>query len=364
VSVRLQAFGFRRLRLEGRGFGSHMLDFQAEPWRGTALTFDAPEYTETPLAHDAEVSRLHRAWVWLTTGAGIIATAVAISTIVSIVLAWTFVSGLHYRDRAEEGRAVLQRILELTALQTGSQSALGCLDVGRGDPLVEMCERTIFANPQTVASANAFVVARLSVLGDALASASEAHSPSAGAVATLRQALQNDPFGIVAHVLAARYGCSPSQCSAFAMLVDTTEVVANLNARTFENLVGRYESSWQAGPTVSVLPGQGPAVAAVSSLPGQGPPVVAPVPGALLNLRSAPAGGSLKGLYVPPASSIPAVSIMTDEPRAPPAQTGSAPTASGSTQRPQASPRSTSRGQSATPVAPPIQLSPNPGNPG
>jgi hypothetical protein len=340
--------------------------FQAEPSRGPALTFSAPEHTESPLAHDAEVSRLRRTWRWLTTGAGIIATAVGFSTIVSIVLAWTFISGLQYRDRAEEGRAVLQRILGLTALQTGSQSALGCLDVSRGDPLEEPCERTIFANPQTVASASAFVVARLSVLGDALAYAGEAHSPSVGAVATLRQALQNDPFGIVAHVLAARYGCSPSQCSAFAMLVDTAEVVANLNARTFENLVGRYESSWQGqgGPAVSALPGQGPAVAAVSSLPGQGPPVVAPVPGALLNMRGAPGAGPRKGLYVPPASSIPAVSIMTDEPRAPPAQTGSSTAGSGSTQHPPASPRSNSRGQSATPVTPPIQLSPNPGDPG
>ena len=340
-----------------------MLDFQAKPSRGTAMTFNAPEYTETPLVQDAEVGRLHRTWVWLMRGPGLIATAVGISTIVSIVLAWTFVSGLHYRDRAEEGRAVLQRILDLTALQTGSQSALGCLDVSRGDPLEEMCERAIFANSQTVASANAFVVARLSVLEDALASASEAHSPSASAIQTLRQALQNDPFGIVAHVLAARYGCSPSQCSAFAMLVDATEVTANLNARTFENLVGRYESGWQAGPAVSALPGQGPAVSAVSSLPGQGPPVVAPVPGALLNFRGAPGGGPVKGLYVPPASAIPPVSIMTEEPRAPPAQEGSSPTPPGPKQHPPASPRSTSRGQPTTPVTPPIQLSPNPGNP-
>jgi hypothetical protein len=135
--------------------------------------------------------------------------------------------------------------------------------------------------------------------------------------------VENDPFGIAAHVLAARYGCSASQCSAFAMLTDTSKVVANLNARTYENLVSRYSPSWQGqgGPAVSAF-GQDPAVAAVSSLLGQGRPVVAPVLGSSPNLRAVPTGAPPKGLNVPPASSIPAVSIMTEEPRAPPPQTG------------------------------------------
>jgi hypothetical protein len=338
-----------------------MFQFPAESSSGTALTFNAPDHTEARLEHDG-VTTPRRLWLWLTTGAGIIATAVGISTIVSIALAWTFVTGLLYRDHAEEGRAVLQRILDLTALQAGSQSALGCLDVSPGDPLEEMCERTIFANPQTVASANAFVAARLSVLGDALAYASGARLPAGGAVMALRQAVENDPFGIVAHVLATRYGCSPSQCSVFAMLADTSKVVANLNARTFDNLVGRYVLAWQlqGGQATSALIGSG-AVAAISSLPGQGPPVVAPVPGALPNLHGVSGGAPTKGLYVPPASSIPAVSIMTEEPRTSPAQTDAPSTAPG--HHAPAS-HSTPRAQPSTPVTPPVQLSPDPANPG
>src|SRR5215469_12393682 len=253
---------------------------------------------------------LHRVWLWLTTGAGLIAAAVGI---VTIALASAVVSGLLYRDHAEEGRVILQRIFDLTALEAGSQSALGCLDVSPGDPLEEICERTIFANAQTVASANAFVAARFSVLREALPYATAVRSPSAGAVVSLRQVVENDPFGIAAHVLAARYGCSASQCSAFAMLTDVSKVVANLNARTYENLVSRYAPSWQeqGGPAVSAFPGQGPAAAAVSSLLGQGPPVVAPVLGSP-NLRAVPTGAPPKGLNVPPASSIPAVSIMTE----------------------------------------------------
>ena len=307
--------------LEWWGFGLHMVDFHAEGSRRAALNFNVPDHTESSLEHEAGGSTLHRVWLWLTTGAGLIATAVGI---VTIALASAVVSGLLYRDHAEEGRVILQRIFDLTALQAGSQSALGCLDVSPGDPLEEICERTIFANPQTVASANAFVAARFSILGEALPYATAVRSPAAGAVVSLRQVVENDPFGIAAHVLAARYGCSASQCSAFAMLTDASKVVANLNARTYENLVYRYAPSWQGqgGPAVSAFPGQGPAVAAVSSLPGQGPPVVAPVLGSSPNLRAVPTGAPRKGLNVPPASSIPAVSIMTEEPRAPPPPIG------------------------------------------
>ena len=340
-----------------------MVDFQAEESRDAAWSFNVPYRAESQPEDEAGV--LRRLWLSLPAGAGSVATAVGISTIVSIGLAWTFVSGLLHRDRAEEERAILQRIVDLTALQTGSQSALGCLDVSPGDPLEEICERTIFANPQTIASANAFVATRLSVLGDALASG--VRSPPAGAVMSLRQSVENDPFGIVAHVLAARYGCSASQCSTFAMLTDSSKVVANLNARTFESLVARYASTWQGqgGPAISALPTQSPAVAAVSSLLGQGPPVVAPVLGSPPNLRPGPAGGPPKGLNVPPASSIPAVSIMTDEPsRAPPAQTGTPSAASGSTQHSPTPARSSPRTQPPPPPPPPVQLSHDPADPG
>ena len=341
-----------------------MVDFHAEGSRRAVLSFNVSDHTESPLEHEAG-GMLHRVWLWLTTGAGLIATAVGISTVISIALAGAFVSGLLYRDHAEEVRVILQRVFDLTALQAGSQSALGCLDVSPEDPLGEICERTIFANPQTVASANAFVAARLSVLGEALPYASAVRSPSAGAVVSLRQAVENDPFGIVAHVLATRYGCSASQCSAFAMLTDNSKVAANLNARTYENLVSRYAPGWQAqrAAAVSALPGQGPAATAVSSLLGQGPPVVAPVLGSSPNVRITPSGAPPKGLNVPPASSIPAVSIMTEEPHTPPAQTGTPSPASGSAQRPPAPAHSTPRNQPPTPPSPPMQLSRDPANP-
>ena len=107
-----------------------MVDFHAEGSRRAALSFNVSDRTESPLEHEAG-GMLHRVWLWLTTGAGLIATAVGISMIVSIALAGAFVSGLLYRDHAEEVRVILQRVFDLTALQAGSQSALGCLDVSR-----------------------------------------------------------------------------------------------------------------------------------------------------------------------------------------------------------------------------------------
>lgn len=341
----------RRLsRLEWGVSGSHMTNFQTEESHTIAPSINVhpSDASRAPPEHDTGGGTVRRAWLWLTTGARLVATAVCVSAVVSIVLAWTFFSGLLYRDRAEEGRTISQRILDLTALQTGSRSALGCLDVSIGDPLEEICERTIFASPESVAEANAFVAARVSVLEDAVAYANRVHSHYAGVIVALRQAVENDQFGIVAHVLAARYGCSAAQCSAFALLNDSSKVIANFNARTFENLITRYAPSWQAQ-----------AGAAVLALPSQGPAVAAPIPGPSANLH--PAGTPPRGLYVPPASSIPAVSIMTDEPRA----TAAAPTtAPASPPHPVAVPRPNPRTQPSTPVPAPVQPSPDTPNPG
>jgi len=59
----------------------HMVDFHAEGSRRAVLNFNVPDHTESPLEHEAGGSTLHRVWLWLTTGAGLIATAVGIVTI-------------------------------------------------------------------------------------------------------------------------------------------------------------------------------------------------------------------------------------------------------------------------------------------
>jgi hypothetical protein len=141
--------------------------------------------------------------------------------------------------------------------------------------------------------------------------------------------------------------------------LDPPHVVQNHNPKTFQNLVANYAPYWLARGcgTARALPGKNPL--------GPAPP--APTAN-LPNLHGAPNAGAapVKGLNVPPASSIPAVSIMTDEPRNSSAQTGTPSAGPASAQHPATGPRATPRPPSApsSQVAPPIQLSPDQPNPG
>jgi hypothetical protein len=60
----------------------------------------------------------------------------------------------------------------------------------------------------------------------------------------LRRALERDRFGIVAQVLAARDGCTPTQCDAFAMLRDARRVRANMAERRYASMIERHVAGW------------------------------------------------------------------------------------------------------------------------
>jgi hypothetical protein len=62
----------------------------------------------------------------------------------------------------------------------------------------------------------------------------------------LRHALEADPFGVVAQVLAVRDGCTPAQCGAFTLLQDTRRISANLAERPFEARLKQYAAAWPA----------------------------------------------------------------------------------------------------------------------
>ncbi len=62
----------------------------------------------------------------------------------------------------------------------------------------------------------------------------------------LRRALEADRFGIVAHVLATRDGCTPGRCSAFAWLQDTSRIGVNLAERPFEARIKSHQANWPA----------------------------------------------------------------------------------------------------------------------
>jgi hypothetical protein len=174
-------------------------------------------------------------------------------------------------------------------------STLACLDAMAGDVVEDACEKALFASPEAAAAAVSYVAAQLSLLASAGDHARRAGPGSA--LMQLRHALEADPFGVVAQVLAVRDGCTPAQCGAFALLQDTRRISTNLAERPFEARLKQYAAAWPA-------PGGRP----VASTP---PPAAAPQPTAAAGPRVP------NNLYFPSASSIPPVNIMTAEPAAP-----------------------------------------------
>jgi hypothetical protein len=66
----------------------------------------------------------------------------------------------------------------------------------------------------------------------------------------VRYALTVDPFGLVAHVLANRAGCTPEISGALALLESPERVRSNLRERPFDQLLGRYATAWPGGGRV------------------------------------------------------------------------------------------------------------------
>ena len=210
----------------------------------------------------------------------------AVLVLIAVVGAcWWVGDYLARRDRAAEQRALDARVFELATRAFMPGSALGCLDPLVGETMEGACEKTIFASPEATAAAISYVAAQLAVLG----SAGE-HAADPGMLA-LRRALEADRFGIVAHVLAARDGCTSDQCSAFAWLEDPSRIKVHLAERPFDSRLKTYSASWPPPGSRAVA----------TSAPSLAPGAAARVP---------------NNLYFPSASSIPPVNIMTAEPTA------------------------------------------------
>jgi hypothetical protein len=209
-------------------------------------------------------------------------------------------------QRATERLALTQRDAALTAKALAPGSMLGCLDKTAGDAVQTACEKAVFATPQSAASAVAYVGARLTLLADAIAFAHRDDPGFADRFAPLRRSIELDRFGIVAHVLTDRDGCTPEDCPVFALLDDPRALQANLRVHVFDEYVGRYAAAWEQAPAAGT---QAPVASVVPVVP------------------AAPAAARPTGLATPvpskydfpSAASIPPVSIMNAEPPRPPA---------------------------------------------
>jgi hypothetical protein len=115
------------------------------------------------------------------------------------------------------------RAFELSSLASMRGSALSCL--GADNTNETSCEKTLFATPESTASAISYVAAQIRLLADgtAFAHREPSYLPT---LSHLRRSIESDRFGLVAQALSVRAGCTPDHCAAFALLNETAGALA------------------------------------------------------------------------------------------------------------------------------------------
>ena len=122
-----------------------------------------------------------------------------------IMLTGIVVERVMSRDIATERRALEARASELLVHAIAPGSALTCLDAVSA-AVETACEKTVFATPEAVAAAVAYIEARYALLVASAALA--ARDPSyQSTVERLRRGLEEDRFGFVAQLFSTR-GCN------------------------------------------------------------------------------------------------------------------------------------------------------------
>ena len=153
--------------------------------------------------------------------------------------------GLNYLEEA--GRLADRRGLEERAAALGLQTvqpAVACADVGADKAPGQACERSLFAEPQRVAAGVSLARERLAFVSDALDYATR-EPAFVERIVAVRRALEADPYGFVAFVLASDDKCTADACARFRLLRDANRVKENLRERRLEGLVAKYEDSWR-----------------------------------------------------------------------------------------------------------------------
>lgn len=244
-----------------------------------------------------------------------------VAPVLAIAVAGVAVFGILDRlmrsERAAEDRALLERNSQLSLSATAPGSALSCLDGLAGEEIENACEKSVFADPQSAARAVGYISARLSLLADAAATAGRGGSDVLAALAPTRRAIELDRFGIAAHVLAVRDGCTVEKCAAFAMLHDASTLKANFKVHAFDAYVARYAAAWGKGEAA-------PENVPQASAPGTAPVASAPEP-------LSPSHPLDSRYDFPSSASIPPVSIMNSEP--PPPKEPAAPQSAHATEK-------------------------------
>ena len=228
-------------------------------------------------------------------------------------MAWVVLDATSAGTFATQRRALDARLLEMTTRALMPGSPLACLDATAGELVEASCEKALFASPEAVAASVAYVSAQLSLLADGSEYERRSGANYESALGGLRHAIETDRFGIVAHVLADRDGCTADQCVGFGLLRDTSQVSENLSEHKYESTVLHHASEWLQS-----------ALSMVASNTPAPPPAPSPAPApnsAAVASATAPSPKTApNGLFFPSSASIPPVSIMSAEPSGPPPQ--------------------------------------------
>ena len=197
------------------------------------------------------------------------------------------------------GRQTLEaRAFELNMRALMPGSPLACLEPTASGTVLDACDKGLFASPEATAAAVSYVSAQLSLLTAARQYAKGNGASYSKLLTAMRQVVEADRFGIVAHLF-ARAGCSANQCALFGLLQDASRVKVNLAERPFEKRVETRAAEWSSAANRSLA-------SAGSASPPDGLPASAAI---------AP-GRVPSKLFFPSAASIPAINIIASEPPA------------------------------------------------
>src|SRR5262249_6998810 len=99
---------------------------------------------------------------------------------------------------------------------------------------------------EAVSAAVTYINAKLALLVDG-SEHTRRHPAFASELVPLLTALEIDRFGIVAHVLARRHGCTAENFNALTWLGVRVRLFANLRDHTFDEQVTKFALTWNSG---------------------------------------------------------------------------------------------------------------------
>ncbi|MBK5962144.1 hypothetical protein CCR97_28715, partial [Rhodoplanes elegans] len=183
---------------------------------------------------------------WRRSGAGALVAGIAALIVAAVAAGVAVTTGMMLHERVAERRALEQRVADLAARVLVPGSPLACLDGLVATPGEAACEAALFARPETAAAAVSYVAAQVDLFIQA-APRVAGDAAAVRALLPLKRALVADRFGIVAHVLALRAGCSSDFCPPLALFEQPDRLRGHLRERPFDAILARHAAGWRAG---------------------------------------------------------------------------------------------------------------------